>query len=117
MEPQTRRLQYEVARRVLETAPARDYEIGIDDYNAAFRSAGLPEIVDFADLTMLINGDPMTPETFQMHMEEMVSVIGLDAEDDETTVGEATRKADMSEEQVEALVEKRVGKRTGKRDH
>ena len=110
----TRRLQYEVARRVLATA--HDHT-GIDDYNAAFRSEGLPEIVDPADLTMLINGDPMTPEMFQMSMEELISVIGLDGEDDKTTVGEAVRKSGMTYLQVEALVEKRVGKRTGKREH
>src|SRR5260370_24092016 len=114
MTPQTRRLQYEVARRVLATAPARDYNIGINDYNAAFRSAGLPEIVDGADLTMLINGDPMDPETFQMHMEELVSICDLDVDDDKTTLGEAIRKSGMTDEQAEALAEKRVGKRTGK---
>jgi hypothetical protein len=112
-DPQTtRRLQYEVAMRV--RAAHIDGEDPLKRFNVAFRSAGLPEIVDFADLTMLINGDPMTAEMFQKGMEELISLVGLDVEDDETTLGEAVRKSGMTDVQVEALVEKRVG---GKREH
>jgi hypothetical protein len=110
---QTRLRQYQVAKRVLHTSPGKE----LDDYNAAFRSADLPEIADFADLTMLINGDPMDPDTFRMHVQELLSVSGLEPGDDKTTMGEAIRKSGMSEEQADVIAEKGVHKRGGGLDN
>jgi len=86
----------------------------MDVYNAAFRSAGLPEIFDHADLVVLINGDLMTAEMFQKTTQELLSVLDMNIEDGKTTINEAIRKSGMTEAQVGALVEKHV---SGKKDH
>lgn len=114
---QVRRRQYKVAQRVLSTAPARDYQIGPEDYNTAFRAAGLPEIIEVDDLIMLLNGDPMSASNFRTHMDELIAISGLEGMDSDTTLDEAIRRQGMTGEQAEAFVEKRVRKRKGAPEH
>ena len=110
-----RERQRRVAKDVLAKFKTSGVPEGVDELvecNAAFRRAGLPEINDPFDLICLINDDRMDPESMRLGIEELLSLVGIDAPASDATIGELAGKIG-TDEQVEALVEKHVAKRRG----